>query len=384
MKVNFLLIFFILLLLSIEIDFSIIYKNSEIIRPIVLFFMLIISFLLLNIKNRFKFDFNKNYFIIFFSIYLTYIVMQFLFTPSFEGKINSLFGLVVCFVFSLQVSHKFKYSNFIRSFVHAVLFLTIISWVLFLFIPNYVLNPEEFFRFKGVFLHSQRFSMVLSVAIIFLFLADTWFNKYFRYLILIIFIGTLFATKTRANISFVIIIIIFRILEDNKKYILPFIVSISFLVISYFLLNFSFLDIYQRGDGEISDLSGRTYLWSQILEKVPDKLFFGYGFGFFKTAPFTVFSWIPYQAHNLWLMVLYETGVFGLILFHFFFITSFIISLKFKQKYKTSFLFYFLIFIFFSSLTGVLIGGLVTPFYFIFIIITIYERWFSFGLKLVK
>jgi O-antigen ligase len=381
MKNLIVLIFFNFLILGVEIDFSILVSNSEIVRPLFLFLMLLISLFLFKFKNIYNTKFN-NVFFIFFSMYLIYISIQLIFSIPYVGKINSILGILICYLFSIQISYKFNYKTYIKSYIYIVFILTILSWLIFLFNSSYTLNPEEFFRFKGVFLHSQRFSMVLSIAIIFLLVSSGLFNNYFKFFILFVLIFTLFTTKTRANISFVFLIFLINFLETNKKYIFGFLILSIAILIGYFVFDFSFLNIYQRGEGEVADLSGRKNLWVQVWDNIPNHLFFGHGFGFFKTAPFTVFSWIPYQAHNMWLMLLYETGIIGTIIFHLFFIYSFFIAIKFKRRFKFSYLFYFLIFVFLSSLTGVLIGGLVTPFYFIFLIITFYE--FNFLLNFKK
>ena len=243
------------------------------------------------------------------------------------------------------------------------------SLILFFIYPSYTLNHEDFFRFKGIFLHAQRFSLILALALLILIVdRNKGLISFFRVFQISLFVLLLLATKTRANTTFIVFIFLFDFLKNQNKFLLVTI-SVLVLFLTFYVDLFSSISgIYSRESSDVTELTGRTELWSLLMPEINSNIILGHGFGYFKTGPIPVFSWIPTHAHNLWLMQMYETGIIGTVLFTLFLISAFVIAIKHSRIYGFSYLYYYLIFVFLSSLTGLIVGGLVTPLYFVLFI----------------
>ncbi|WBL41238.1 O-antigen ligase family protein [Algoriphagus halophytocola] len=355
-----------LLIFSTEIDFDFM-TNSDAIRPAVLACLLLLSFVFF--AKNFKIPKLNSLAYKFLLAYLFYLFFNMILSIPYEGKINSIVGIYSCFLFSLFFYKNFEYSTIVKSVSYSVFIVSFLGVILFFVSPAFALNHEEFFRFKGLFNHSQRFSLILATGLIIL-VVDRYKRKleFFDYLKFIILFVLLLLTKTRANTTFVILIFLIDYFRNVNKIFLILFSIIFFISFIYFDLLDNFTNIYSRDSADVTELTGRTKLWELLMPEIASNLLIGHGFGLFKTGPIPVFSWTPTHAHNLWLMQLYETGIIGTLLFSLFLIYSFSIAIKHKNIFGYSYLYYLIIFIFLSSLTGLIIGGLATPLYFIFFI----------------
>lgn len=69
---------------------------------------------------------------------------------------------------------------------------------------------------------------------------------------------------------------------------------------------------------EVTTFTGRTQIWSFVLQKIADAPLIGYGFATTREVIpdgyFTMWGWTTTSAHNLWLQVWITTGLVGLVL----------------------------------------------------------------------
>lgn len=373
MKASLILSISFLLTLGIEFDYSII-SDSINFRHYVLILIAIISALLplIYTKNRLSFITTKPLIII--SIYYAFIVFSLIWTKNSEETVTALVGVFVCIFFSFMASNYFEYNQMIRSLMMVIIFTCILSWGAFLIFGKYALNPEEFFRLKGIFNHSQRLSITLSLGLILLTINKNLIrSKWYKYLIIIAFTGTILLTKTRAFTTFAAVVILFHYIYSKKNYYLLFGLLFVTASVFYFDLTASLTSVYERNDQDITELTGRSALWVILIPLIQKKLVIGYGFGVFKEQSIAVFNWYPTHAHNLWLHQLYETGLIGMLLFQLFLYSAVTIAWKHNKIFGYSYLMYVLLYVFLCSFTGLVLGGLVTPIYFILILCTFCE-----------
>ena len=107
-------VFCFLLIISTEVDFDIL-TDSEYLRPSILLILFSVS-VLLCISNL-KLPLPKSFCFYVLLLYLGYLSINMLLTPSYEGKSNSLVGVYVCFLFSLVFSFRFSYEDIVRYLV---------------------------------------------------------------------------------------------------------------------------------------------------------------------------------------------------------------------------------------------------------------------------
>lgn len=354
-----------ILIFSTEWDFSFII-NSNIVRPTVLTFLFLVFLTLFIFKSKLCLTINTSIVIPF--LYCSYIGINSAFTPWYNGKINAIIGISVCYLFSMTLAREYKYESIIRGLTISIIIVIFLCLIAYSVNSTYALSDIGFFRFKGIFIHAQRLSLVVILGLI-IIMEKRFFlsNQIWWLIIFIILVGVLFLTKTRANTTFAFLIMILIMVRNiNIKFIWLFFaiaLPIVFITGNDILALGDYL--YSRQSDDITELTGRSLLWELLMPEIKNKFWFGHGFGFFKTMPIDVFSWRPTHAHNLWLMQLYETGLFGTILFSMFLLHAWKIAKTHMKNFQFSYLYYTLILIFLASITGLVVGGLVTPLYFV-------------------
>ncbi|MCQ2440628.1 MAG: O-antigen ligase family protein, partial [Clostridia bacterium] len=144
-------------------------------------------------------------------------------------------------------------------------------------------------------------------------------------LILLYYIGIFFTGSRGGLISTVITSALFLFLEtkkrENRKLVriiivivaLAFIIMIPLLPTSLVEDRFSTSSIL--GLNELNaGVHNRYSIWESALKLIPDRLLFGYGTGNFLTAIKKVY-YRSCASHNLYLLLLVETGIIGFLIF---------------------------------------------------------------------
>jgi exopolysaccharide production protein ExoQ len=96
-----------------------------------------------------------------------------------------------------------------------------------------------------------------------------------------------------------------------------FIAGFSFLLV--FLISYSRVSDYvisylveQQGGEALDTFTGRTVLWTAVLDMIPERLWFGHGFLSFRDVGPQIFEGIPVvHAHNEALMLVFTLGIIG-------------------------------------------------------------------------
>ncbi|WPR77514.1 O-antigen ligase family protein [Algoriphagus sp. NG3] len=307
-----------------------------------------------------------NIYIKIFFFYIFFISISVFWSDSVEDTLLAIIGIWSGFIVSIYIGRNYSLTSIVYSMVYSMLLVCFLSSILFLLNSDIALNDELFFRFKGIINHSQRFALQLAfVSIIsFIYFWNSG-NKFFLYSS-IIFSFFIILTFTRAWTTFyvlTIILYIFNSINYRRKFYLV-VLSLAFLP---FVLNYSILDLYQRSDSDITELSGRSQLWNILYSDISDSPMLGHGFGSFREGVFQVNSWLPAHAHNMWLHLMYETGIFGTIILNVFIFISFFWRSRISDAVLKDIIKYLTFFILLSSLTGVILGRLIGPVYILYL-----------------
>lgn len=372
MKADLYIYFSLLLILFTEVDFSPIPIDLNLRRVSLIAIAIINLIALIKLKKGKIIIDLSNKMLISLLVYYVLIVVSLTWSVNSAESFTSIVGITICFSTSFLIAYLHDYHKILQYLIFIVAVLLAIS-LFSLLVSDYADNKEAFFRLKGVFVHSQRLSLILSISIIITYIK--YLNSKNRKLLLILlgFIFALILTKTRSFTTFLLLTISAHYIHTNKKYHYILILFVGMIALYAFgAVDFLF-DIYQRDNREFIQLTGRTPLWLAVVEKISQKPLFGYGFGVFKLQPIGPLNWFPEHAHNLWLHQVYETGIITMLVFNIFLVYSFVVSNIHEKMYGYSYAKYILIFIFFSSFTGLVLGGLATPIYFLMLIITFSE-----------
>lgn len=254
--------------------------------------------------------------IIFSSIYVSILLISFMFNPSLSGMIN-IFQFILCIGFLLFIS-IIKWNKQRLKILSILASLFILIHFLIWFNTGFVV------KFQSIYLNPNNFAPFICY-ILFILIVARWYSKkrlLYTFLIavsLVILLGTnsrsvllsltmafftykLWGTIIKTKFRFVsFILIIFSILLFNI-YIYPNLSKWDY---------FPYIDtIIQQYTGKRL-MSGREYIWPALLDIIAQKPFLGHG-------PGTVSSdFIDFgsSAHNLYLQIALQTGYLGLISF---------------------------------------------------------------------
>ena len=314
-------------------------------------------------------------------VYLSVLsLFSFILNPSLYSfhTIRSNFGLLLYFVFFIiSFSSIFYAKNFTLSLVdishifvvftllvHSFNLFKTISFSFFIKVISFFALIEVFFIFypliKSVFIYNDlffdrnlismtgltgnkniaaaSFAFKLPFVIAYLFSNKNGLKKALISTLIFLLLLASFLISSRASFIslFFIISISIIYLFYNRFYKDILFLSSSFLTalsVSYLFLSNSNLDVASRvssiGFTDESS-SGRIELWSNALDYISNNFFIGCGIGNWKIESMPYWKTrlseytVPYHAHNDFLEIFTELGIFGFIIFVLIFIYTFI------------------------------------------------------------
>ena len=168
-----------------------------------------------------------------------------------------------------------------------------------------------------------------------MFLFNSRFYKILNFLFMVYILNETGARTSMASAFIAMLILIFwnRFLSKNLIYLIYYFFNIflSILIILFMTSRLDFFDIEalnlaMRDFSGKNLLSGRQEVWEEIIKMLPNHLMFGHGLG----ARVQDYTNLPLSAHNLYLQVLFQTGLVGLLII--FLVMTFIFIFIFKNK----------------------------------------------------
>lgn len=181
---------------------------------------------------------------------------------------------------------------------------------------NGTLFSQGYYRVQSTFVHPNPFAFYLVVIITTLLMTISKKEKYplFKLILLLLSIFELITTYTRgAWLGLLLIITLLILFSNSKKRSVYFIILICLVV---FIISFSV--VLKRFDNlfsnrvDQSSLAFRISLWSKALSMIGNRLIIGYGLGSFSRYSTSIIGFKT-EAHNEYLRILFETGIFGLL-----------------------------------------------------------------------
>jgi len=282
----------------------------------------------------------KNYPVRWWIIFLILCFLAIIYSPVHEKALKLFINLTSYFCMLVLGLHCVKTKIDKKFWIKIIIYSSLLP---VLFANLDLLKGGRFYedagnRISGTFTHPNilAFYLVLITAIVFLVLKGEAFNlsrgkvNILRLYILNLLV-LLFATKTRgAWISCWSLIFIFGLLKDKKYLLLAVILPPLFMVnplVSERIRDILTNNSYSRG-GRLNSLAWRMRLWQSSISSIKERLFFGHGLASFELLSERFFvanmdrslsRGVP--AHNVYLSLLFEVGVIGLLSYIFIFFT---------------------------------------------------------------
>jgi len=386
------------------------FTSNNFLEFVVLFFLIIVIF---NFDNFFK----KND-LIYYAISMYCLFYFFSNLNKFIKIKNIIFILIfMSYLLGLQIYHLYNQANFINNFfsddlikmifnlsLFSFIFLMKKNWYIFfekllytvcffliiIFIQNYIIldkvvvTTDIFFDYQN---HNYNWASKNFIAtvlnIILIFLNINFIKKKSFFFIFIILSAGIILTYSRAGYILYLLNFIYLILRlENKNF--KIIVIINFFILSSVFWNEtaknfyiekkinSSVDLYKPGSAKPKSLfdkkwfkrgnnSSRSNYLFITKDNLKTNFLFGNGLGSFRHENKIFFDdhtlkRLP-SPHSTWLLLLYETGVVGFLMYLFLLFKNKYYLLKKEIKFKFDF-FYFLVMI---LATSIFINIMLTP-----------------------
>lgn len=170
-----------------------------------------------------------------------------------------------------------------------------------------------FNRVYGTFLHPNVFAQFLLVMVFTLLTHEgrrpegKGFSTASAFL-LCVMLFEIYQTYTRSVwLSLFITLVLYSLrYRFFYKKVFYYILLAAVIALLFENIRIRFLDIFYPGMGRASSLQWRLMVWENTLQHIPERLFLGHGLGTFEIH-------FAYMAHNDYLRLAYETGLFGVV-----------------------------------------------------------------------
>lgn len=367
-----------------------IFVTSHLLVYYITIYICILAFVLNMIKGSNNFTIPLLLFLFF-----IYITIHSLFVSS--ALLDSLFRIVVLFgtcIYALSLIKRYKFIEILYISMWVCLIVNIVMGIFAIYDP--ILAYEAYkdrLVMSGAFPNKNNFAtfMLFSIIVNLSYLSEH--TKMKSISIFSLMLSTFFLFSSGSVTSILTLLIILSIFYINKrlKFKLNFVlVGLILNLLVYFIVNLGaiFEDYVHQVLGRDLTLTGRTYIWSAILEEVNTGLFWGYGYGTFWgynsllesqiIANYTnkIGGVIVSGAHNGFLELILQIGIIGVLLFLVIILYSGkkLYDLRHLSFFKFSSFFYIYILIYFITERSFWNMGYQTLYLFLIILLTTVKK----------
>jgi len=291
-------------------------------------------------KEIFNFPVLKYYFIFLLAFFISIWYSPEPYFISIRKYLNFIIPLLFSILMTAVLKDYITVKRYLKTLLISVALLGLLGIVMFV-LGKWVLYGADISRAPGVFGHPNDYAIFLninlSIALALSIILNNKKDKILYFIIFLILAISLVPTFTKgAYISFFIIVILTGILSIR--------VTKSFLPLIGMLLIIAFISAFAFGAYSDTLLFRITHhdsfiwrinLWKGLINKIIEHPIKGYGFmSSFKIAQSLLPVNIPLSTHNLYLRILIETGIIGLVAFllGYFAIARYMLSVLVKSK----------------------------------------------------
>ncbi len=233
-------------------------------------------------------------------------------------------------LFGIYIGANFEWEEQIQMFGWALLYMVVVSLLIIAFLPDYGISHDlHSGAWKGVFSHKNTLGRVIGFGLALLIFARPKIGPWF------VRLGFLLATATLLLFSFSSTALVaiagciaaypfVWVLRARAKRTVPlWVVLIVPALIIVVLVGINYGAIASVF-GKDPTLSGRTQLWTAVVDAIKLHPWFGYGYSVFwgkpgaetlVTAKASAFGTMPNHAHNGYLDLALDLGIVGVLIF---------------------------------------------------------------------
>ena len=240
------------------------------------------------------------------------------------------FALVATTIFGLYLASRYTLKEQLNLCAYMFGISAVMCFLFVIFLPQYGLgNDVDGAGWRGIYPSKNVLgeTFVLSAAIFFFQAMTNQENRWVSWLGYVTSGVLIFFSKSTTSIvNFIIItaavIIYYRILHLKYKVMIPILTFISTIAIAFYTWFISEADTILGSVGKDTTLTGRSEIWSAVLEMIAKKPLLGYGYGAFwiennseSTIVQQTIQWNAPNAHNGFLDLWLELGLLGFSVF---------------------------------------------------------------------
>jgi exopolysaccharide production protein ExoQ len=300
-----------------------------------------------------KFSIHNNQFIPLY-VFIGFCFLSSLWSTNFITSTKESITLLGCLIIAINFYATGRSLSIQKYFFTFLKVTAVVSLFLIIFFPEAASNVEKFAdAWNGVFPHKNYFGRLMAL----LFLLSIFLFKGINKIIYSLLSLVLVFLSTSVGAIFVILALlpllyfikIISKFKNNQKIAIFFVgLFIGTITILSLYLNFeNFLGAFNKD----STLTGRTDLWYIAMKFIAAAPILGYGYGAFWTGEGSIgekfilqASWEAPHAHNGYIDLTLEIGVFGLIIF--ILMLFYIIKRSLTLYFKTGDIFPLLVFLY--------------------------------------
>lgn len=319
-------------------------------------------------------------------LFILFAFLSILWSASQNTALIRILGVFGATIFGIYIALRFNNEEKISLISSTLKIIILLSLIFIYLLPDYSVVGAGLDIWRGIFLFKNELGRIalLAFAVFSLEILSNFKSGFRIFLNLIFIVISVFfiimsnTATALAVLPIVIVIFFFHYFAKLKDKSLRrvslaifFLMGIIFLIA--ILLNFNLvLEFLGRDD----TLTGRTALWTAVVDSIKESPLVGYGFyGFwtgFNGAAGEIYPYIdPYtdivHAHNGFLEITLDLGIIGLLLFALHLISVIIFSFKLAFIKKSNFglfqFIYLIVFLLFNLTTVLILKG--SPFYWI-------------------
>lgn len=247
-------------------------------------------------------------------------------------------------IFGLYLASNFSLKNQVKLLGWAMGIALILNILFILALPKYGIEwVIHVGAWKGVFVQKNILArlLVLSLLPFLLITSKQKITRYWRWLALSLSMGAIVMSQSISSLVIAVILllalIVFQSFSWRSLVTIPFLLSIFLVVGGGLIWILGNADLILAGFGRDMTLSGRTIIWSALIEKIQEQPWLGYGYlgfwhGIYGESAYVGKAmggvYIPPHAHNGFLTVVLELGAIGIFCF----------SLSFFQTIRRAFI----------------------------------------------
>lgn len=269
-------------------------------------------------------------------LFIGLVLVSVLWSAAPKVTLTRSFLFVATTLFGLYLAARYSLNEQLRLLAWGLGLQAILSFVFALAVPQQgIMHGLHEGAWQGIQLHKNHLGrhMVIS-AIVFLLLAIS--SRGYRWLLWCGFsLSLLLIVLSTSKTALVILVIplavlpFYRALRWSYSWMVPFLISVILVGGSAAVLFMANAEPILNALGKDITLTGRTELWSTLLDKVWQRPWFGYGYGGFwlgwageSADIWLITGWKPPHAHNGFLDILIALGLVGLLVFGVVYVTA--------------------------------------------------------------